>query len=108
MNFTEYQQLAQRTARKDMDYKTRLAVAGLGITGEAGELADHIKKHIGHSHILDSDYVIKEAGDIAWYLAEICSLIGVDMETMFIMNIEKLKKRYPTGFEVERSINRKE
>lgn len=80
----------------------------LGLTGEAGEVADLIKKHIFHGHDLDIAELIKELGDCAWYIALICTAIGVDLETVLLCNIEKLIKRYPEGFSETASINRVE
>jgi NTP pyrophosphatase (non-canonical NTP hydrolase) len=108
LTFTEYQHLAQRTANHKLDLKTRLAAAGLGAAGEAGEIADHIKKHIAHGHELDHEKLIKEIGDELWYLAELATLLGIDLSTIAMKNVEKLKKRYPEGFSEERSINRNE
>lgn len=78
----------------------------LGITGEAGEVADLIKKHIFHGHDLDTDALVKEIGDVCWYVALLCTAIGVDLESVMEKNIEKLKTRYPEGFSSEASINR--
>lgn len=78
----------------------------LGITGEAGEVADIIKKHIFHGHDLDTDALEKEIGDVCWYVALLCTAIGVDLESVMSKNIEKLKTRYPEGFSSEASINR--
>lgn len=80
----------------------------LGLTGEAGEVADQIKKLIFHGHDLDRDGLIKELGDVCWYLALLCHAIGVPLEEVMTLNIEKLKKRYPEGFSESASINRKE
>ena len=66
------------------------------------------KKHLFHGHELDRDALIKELGDIAWYLAEGAEALGISLEEVFERNIEKLKKRYPEGFSEERSINRTE
>lgn len=78
----------------------------LGLTGEAGEVADIIKKHIFHGHDLDTDALIKEIGDVCWYIALLCTAIGESMESVMKKNIEKLKTRYPEGFSSEASINR--
>ena len=80
----------------------------LGLTGEAGEVADQIKKTIFHGHKFDYDGLIKELGDVCWYLALLCHAIDVPLEEVMIRNIEKLKKRYPEGFSESASINRKE
>lgn len=102
----EYQKLAQRTARKDLEPKRRLAAAALGLTGEGGEAADLIKKHIAHDHDLDIDHMKKELGDVLYYVAELCTLLDVSMSEVMTGNIKKLEKRYPNGFSVERSKNR--
>lgn len=80
----------------------------LGLTGEAGEVADMIKKHIFHGHDLDRDALIKELGDVCWYIALLCTAINVDMSEVMSRNIEKLKNRYPEGFSESASINRTE
>ena len=65
-------------------------------------------KHLFHGHELDRDALIKELGDVAWYLAEAATALDIDLSEVFERNIEKLKKRYPEGFSEERSINRTE
>jgi NTP pyrophosphatase (non-canonical NTP hydrolase) len=91
-----------------MELEKRLAVAGLGIGGEAGEVADMLKKHIGHGHDLEVDKLGKELGDVLWYIQEIGHIIGYPLEQIARDNIEKLKKRYPGGFDEEKSINRED
>ena len=80
----------------------------LGLTGEAGEVADMIKKHIFHGHDLPPEDLVKELGDVCWYLALICHACGISIEHIMEKNIEKLRKRYPDGFSTEKSINRAE
>ena len=107
--FLAYQKLADSTsgAHDSLDRKSaRLAIAGLGLAGEAGEVADEVKKIIGHGHALDEDKLIKEIGDVLWYAAEMCSALGVSLDYVAKKNIEKLRARYPEGFSRERSINR--
>lgn len=106
MTLNEYQELAQRTANKDCSIKSRLIIGGLGICGEAGEVAEHIKKYAGHGHELDDAKVLKEVGDVLWYCAELAALLGANLEDVAQANIAKLKARYPEGFSSERSINR--
>jgi NTP pyrophosphatase (non-canonical NTP hydrolase) len=101
-----YQQHAAETANDTLASSIRLAVAGLGLAGEAGEVADHIKKYIGHDHALDRDRVSKELGDVLWYVAEICTVLDFDMSEVAGQNLKKLGKRYPNGFDPERSRNR--
>ena len=80
----------------------------LGLTGEAGEVADMIKKHIFHGHDLKRGELVKEIGDCAWYLALLCHAIDISLDEVLIANIEKLRNRYPEGFSSEASINRTE
>ena len=78
----------------------------MGLCGESGEAIDLVKKHLAQGHDLDKEKLEKELGDIAWYLAETAYAIGYDLEKIFQMNIDKLEKRYPEGFDVNKSIHR--
>ena len=80
----------------------------MGLCGESGEAIDLVKKHLAQGHELDKERLAKELGDIAWYLAETAMAIGYPLEDILQMNIDKLKKRYPEGFAVERSVKREE
>lgn len=109
----EFQRACMRTAN-GMDYETifrnsddaLLINAVMGLNGEAGECIDIVKKWEFQGHELDRDHLIEELGDVAWYLAVACESIDVPLSVCFDGVIEKLKKRYPEGFEKERSINR--
>jgi NTP pyrophosphatase (non-canonical NTP hydrolase) len=106
MKLNEYQTQAMRTKGDVTELHTALMIGGLGISGEAGEVSDYIKKVLFHGHKLDSDKIAKEIGDVLWYAAFLAEFIGIDLEEIARRNIEKLLKRYPNGFEKERSINR--
>lgn len=123
MTGNEYQEQAMRT--NDGHAQDRLAdrllagimrkkdVAGLvnglmGLTGEAGELTDLFKKWIFHNAPLDEAHAKKEVGDVLWYVAMICHSMGWSMDEIMQMNIDKLKARYPKGFDTEKSNHRKE
>jgi NTP pyrophosphatase (non-canonical NTP hydrolase) len=106
MTVNEYQGLAMRTSNKGLSKEDHILNGALGLTGEAGEVADIVKKWLMQGHELDIEHVAKELGDILWYVAETATAIGCDMETIMKMNIEKLKKRYPAGFDTERSQHR--
>jgi NTP pyrophosphatase (non-canonical NTP hydrolase) len=109
MTLNQYQEAALRTATVDPKDKAEpmgLARDALGITGEAGEVADLVKKHIGHGHVLDTDKVKNELGDVLWYVAVLAERIGWTLEDVAKANVEKLRKRYPSGFDPERSKNR--
>lgn len=103
MTINEYQKQAMRTANPECK---NLSNVGLGISGEAGECSDLIKKHLHHGHDLDKDALMKELGDVCWYVALGCEVLGVDMESVMQKNIDKLKLRYPDGFDTEHSIHR--
>ena len=109
--FDDYQELALRTASASSlkDTGTMLNTAALGLAGESGEIADHIKKIMFHGHPLDDatrDKIAKEIGDILWYCAMGAHGIEMTLGEIATMNVEKLKKRYPEGFSTENSLNR--
>ena len=108
MNFTEYQELAARTLGRDRTHEQQLANAALGLTGEAGETAEMIKKHLFHATPLDQDALVKELGDCLWYIGAFATVLGLSMDDIASRNIDKLRKRYPEGFSAERSRNRAE
>ena len=108
MKINEYQELAMRTLNQKLDKKDVLINGVMGLCGEAGEAIDFVKKHLAQGHELDKEKLIKELGDVAWYLAETAYALDTDLETVFNLNIEKLKRRYPEGFEKEKSISRNE
>jgi len=108
MNINEYQQLAMTTLNPELSKRDMLLNSVMGLCGESGEAIDLVKKHMMHGHAFDREKFAKELGDIAWYLAEAAKAIDTDLETIFQMNIDKLKKRYPDGFDSEKSIHRNE
>ena len=108
MTVNEYQKLAMTTLNPELDKKDVLINGVMGLCGESGEAIDLVKKHLHQGHDLDRDGLIRELGDIAWYLAETATALDLQLEDVFAANIEKLKKRYPEGFDSERSIHRTE
>jgi len=108
LTFDLYQLLALRTENKQPTQEKRLTNAGLGLAGESGEFADHIKKIYYHGHELDEITLAKELGDVLWYLAIAADAIGLTLEDIATGNILKLQNRYPDGFDQERSINRED
>ncbi len=108
MTINEYQKLAMTTLNPKLDKKDVLINGVMGLCGESGEAIDIVKKHLAQGHELDREHLIKELGDVAWYLAETATALDVTLEEVFSQNIEKLKKRYPQGFEVAKSVGREE
>ncbi len=106
MTINEYQKLAMSSLNPDLSEKDVLINGVMGICGEAGEAIDIVKRHLAQGHELDKEHLAKELGDIAWYLAETATVLGYTLEEILQMNIDKLKKRYPDGFDTEKSINR--
>lgn len=107
MTGNEYQSLALRTAN-GLDQKQLLTNGVMGMCGEAGECVDMMKKHLFQGHDLDKEHLAKELGDVSWYVAITAYALGYDLDKIFEMNIEKLKARYPEGFDADRSMHRKE
>ena len=122
MTGNEYQKLAMRTndgkgterlefhveANRGIDDIGGLLNGCLGLSGETGELLDMFKKWIFHNKPLDKDHAKKELGDVMWYVAMICHSMGWDLDEILQMNVDKLKARYPEGFDTELSNHRKE
>lgn len=102
----DYQRAALRTANGANC--VNLTNAALGMAGEAGEIADIVKKHSFQGHDLDVNHVAEELGDVLWYVAVGAEAIGLSLGEVAQRNIEKLKRRYPDGFDKARSINREE
>lgn len=108
MTANEYQQLAQRTSNTHLS-SSKIENALFGLAGEVGELHDHYKKYVYQGHSFDRAHMIREAGDVAWYLAELASGLGCTLDEVFQANIDKLEKRYPGAvFDPEKSMNRTE
>jgi len=107
MDFNEYQKLAMRTASDTS--KQNLVLDGvMGLCGESGECIDIVKKHMFQGHELNKQKLIDETSDCLWYLAAIASGLGVTLDEIARHNVEKLKKRYPNGFDADKSKNRSE
>ena len=132
MNANKYQKLAMRTndgkasdrligkmQEYDMKFsseqsnKESVDIGGifnacLGMSGEVGEFNDMIKKWVFHEKNLDMEHAKKEAGYILWYVVMLCESFGWNMGEIMQMNVDKLKARYPDGFDVERANYRAE
>lgn len=99
----QYQQLASRTLLKNPGFslserEIMIAWNAIGLAGEAGEVAEHIKKSLFHKQELKASELKGELGDLLWYISSLCTLYGFDLSSVMDANIEKLKLRYPDGF----------
>ena len=108
MDMDIYQRLAMRTKADYRDRTTQMTNAALGLAGESGEVADMIKKWLDHGHSMDFGKLEKELGDILWYIAEMCDAMDGQLSEVARRNIEKLRARYPDGFQSAQSINKDE
>ena len=106
MQINEYQQLAMTTLNPELQKRDVLINSVMGLCGEAGEAIDIVKKWMAQGHALDKEKLARELGDIAWYLAEAATALDMPLEEILQANIDKLKQRYPNGFETERSLVR--
>ena len=102
----DYQRQAMVSLNPALSRKDILINGVMGLCGESGEAIDIVKKHLHQGHELDREKLAKELGDIAWYLAETAYALDLPLERILWGNLEKLKKRYPDGFDSGRSINR--
>lgn len=111
MNPNEYQKLAARTLIDEPDFEltndeVMLAWNALGLAGEAGEVADLVKKSVFHRHRLDTEKIVEELGDVLWYISALCTKLNIDLDDIMMNNIKKLNLRYPNGYSSAASINR--
>lgn len=106
MNNKQYRTEIERTMNKELSEKDKVTMLALGIAGEAGEVADSLKKIIYHGHGLDRDKLVEELGDLEYYLQHLKKHYNIHDKEVYIENIKKLKKRYPQGFSEEASRNR--
>lgn len=108
MTPNEYQKLAMRICSIPYNGKRGMMYhAVLGLASEAGEVAGIFQKEY-QGHKIAPIHVKKELGDCLWMIAEACTAFGFDMEDVMETNIEKLKERFPDGFETEKSIHRRD
>ncbi|MDP3026689.1 MAG: nucleoside triphosphate pyrophosphohydrolase family protein [Nanoarchaeota archaeon] len=97
MNLKEYQDICKKTAKKFESPELEISTWGLGIAGEAGDVASCIKKTFAHKN--DKREGIREnIGDMFWYAAMICNFFNWNLEEVLGENLKKLEQRYPGGF----------
>ena len=108
MQVNEYQKAAMATLNPALDKKDVLINSVMGLCGESGEAIDIVKKWLMQGHELDREHLVKELGDVAWYLAEAATALGVPLEAVFQGNLDKLRQRFPNGFDTGASVKRKE
>lgn len=107
MTGKEYQKLAMRTCSINNDNKSMLYHGVFGLASEAGEVAGLLQK-VYQGHEFDEEHMKKELGDCMWMIAEICTALDFSLDDVMQTNIDKLKARYPDGFDPDKSLHRKE
>jgi len=99
MKLTEYQEKAMETAIFPSEYS--LVYPALGLVGEAGEVAEKVKKIIRDNQgVVDGkkgEEIAKELGDVLWYIAALSTELGYELEEIANMNLEKLANRHNRG-----------
>ena len=99
MDLSEYQRQSRRTA--EYPREAWLAYPALGLAGEAGEVAEHAKKAIRDDEGKVSDErkaaMAKELGDVLWYVAQLATELGLDLDEIAGQNLEKLLSRQARG-----------
>lgn len=98
---------AGRTAKR-VDFTFDLLHAALGLTSEAGEFADAVKKNVVYGKPLDKENLIEELGDLLWFTSLACDVLNVDMAFVMEENIKKLQKRYPEKYTDFHAISRQD
>lgn len=107
MTGNKYQELASRTINENLEIKKIELHALHGLSGEVGEIHSLYQK-VYQGHKMDDEHLMKEIGDLMWFVAELCTARGFFLNDVMALNIDKLRKRFPDGFEVDKSLHRKE
>lgn len=105
MTGNEYQKLAVRTINADLSRRGKELHSLHGMVGEIGEIHSLYQK-IYQGHEFDEDHAKKELGDLLWFIAEYCTSNNWCLDEIMQMNIDKLKARFPEGFDVDKSLYR--
>ncbi|MFI5277579.1 MAG: nucleoside triphosphate pyrophosphohydrolase family protein [Ktedonobacterales bacterium] len=106
MDWNTYRRLALRTAGSTSAPRDRLVMGALGLSGEAGEVTDHVKKIVFQGHEIDRAALMNELGDVMWYVSYLLDTLDLEMDDVLAANIAKLQARYPDGFDPQRSRSR--
>lgn len=107
MTFDDYQRHARRTQNADLTDEQRLNHALHGLASEVGEIHGLFQKCY-QGHEMDDEELIKECGDLLWFVAELADARGWRLGVVAERNLAKLWRRYPAGFDSVRSTHRSE
>lgn len=106
MTLNDYQMLSARTIDRSLNSNDLRMHALHGLVGEVGELHSIYQKSY-QGHEFDDEHAKKELGDLLWFIAEYCTAKGWTLEDVCKVNIQKLRERYPNGFNPDLSLHRK-
>jgi NTP pyrophosphatase (non-canonical NTP hydrolase) len=107
MNFTEFQAAARRTQNRKITSSERLQHAKDGMVAELGEIHGMYQKAV-QGHMIDCEKLMLELGDLLWFIAEFCDENAWMLDDVAQKNVDKLRARYPEGFDSARSVHRDE
>jgi NTP pyrophosphatase (non-canonical NTP hydrolase) len=111
MDFDQYQKQVTATKMSHSEFKSleeELQYWALCLAGETGEVCNTLKK-LRHGHTPNFNKLLDEAGDVLWYLTALVDtleFVGPTLDSVAQQNLQKLRSRYPDGFDAQRSINR--
>lgn len=106
MNIRDFQTLSVRTMNKELTKEQAISNMIFGANGELGEVTDILKKHLYQGHRINKQHLSEEIGDTLFYIVNLCTLFNLDIEDILQGNVDKLRNRYPEGFDSAKSINR--
>lgn len=106
MHLNEYQEQAKRFINQKLTFDEVLCHSLFGMCSELGELHGLYQK-LYQGHEFSEQHAKKELGDVLWMIAEYATVMGWDLDDVAQTNLDKLNKRYPNGFEVDKSLHRK-
>ena len=106
MNDTQYRDFV-RLKMSPKALEDPLLNGALGLAGEAGEIADHVKKYLFQDHhLLAEEQIMEELGDVMFYVFMLLQALDASLYEVIEMNMDKINERYPEGFDPNRSMNR--
>lgn len=107
MTFDQYQQKAYYAVQEHESHKEAMSHWAIGLTEEAGEVNGDIKhKYYNYEDVSDMK-MAEELGDVLWYIAALCTELGISLEAVAQLNVAKNRHKYPDGaFDKDRSANR--
>ena len=106
MNIRDFQTLSVRTMNKELTKEQQISNMVFGANGELGEVTDILKKYLYQGHRINKQHLAEEIGDTLFYIVNLCTLFNLDIEDILQGNVDKLRNRYPEGFDSTKSINR--